>query len=227
MKDTKDVVTRDLEKAVDLIEKHTDDSIVLGLVKGRGLFISISVKGDKKKDLATKKLCDMLLSLLVFCQPAKDGDNLKITQGKLDLAYLLCADIMKRLLALGATDFADIEEEIMNDGEDWVEAEDIRDAREDTEEICLDDDEDEDDEDEDESCVFKASLKDSKNIIDAVCKATGLPKKEVTEALVNSVVGLEEENKKTGDIKVKKVHLNKAQKAKLSKVLDEIESEED
>lgn len=215
-----DVVTRDLEKAVDLIEKHTDDSIVLGLVKGRGLFTSINVKGDKKKDLATKKLCDILLSLLVFCQPAKDGDNLKITQGKLDLAYLLCADIMKRLLALGATDFAEIEEEIMNDGEDWVEAEDIRDAREDTEEICLDDD-------EDESCVFKASLKDSKNIIDAVCKATGLPKKEVTEALVNSVVGLEEENKKTGDIKVKKIHLNKAQKAKLSKVLDEIESEED
>ena len=227
MKDTKDVVTRDLEKAVDLIEKHTDDSIVLGLVKGRGLFTSINVKGDKKKDLATKKLCDILLSLLVFCQPAKDGDNLKITQGKLDSAYLLCADIMKRLLALGATDFAEIEEEIMNDGEDWVEAEDIRDAREDTEEICLDDDEDEDDEDEDESCVFKASLKDSKNIIDAVCKATGLPKKEVTEALVNSVVGFEEKNKKTDDIKVKKVHLNKAQKAKLSKVLDEIESEED
>lgn len=70
----------------------------------------------------------LTLSLFNILPQRNDTDDfLDVTQGKADFAYLLCLDLLQHLLAIGATDFADIRESISPDGDDspWITPEDV------------------------------------------------------------------------------------------------------
>lgn len=83
----------------------------------------------------------MLVMVLCNLLPGKSKDCL--TRGKVNLAHLISLDLAQKTLQLGATDFAEIKEEIMPEGdtESWVDHEDIESAMEDTEPIENDEEE--------------------------------------------------------------------------------------
>ena len=84
----------------------------------------------------------MLVMVLCNLLPGKGKDCL--TRGKVNLAHLIALDLAQKTLQLGATDFAEIKEEIMPEGdtESWIDHEDIEFAMEDTESIDREEEED-------------------------------------------------------------------------------------
>lgn len=84
----------------------------------------------------------MLVMVLCNLLPGKNKDCL--TRGKANLGHLIALDLAQKTLQLGATDFAEIKEEIMPEGDtkSWIDPEDIVDAMEDTESIDCEEEED-------------------------------------------------------------------------------------
>lgn len=72
-----------------------------------------------------KNLTMALLNLM----PSKVGCDV-ITQGKADFAYLLTLDVLVNLIRIGASDFAEIEDEVIPGGDtsSWIEPEDVQHA---------------------------------------------------------------------------------------------------
>lgn len=127
-KKTKAEITKELEDAVSVIRKYAKNTVVLAEVPGNGLFNVCDIHGDKEHS-AYQILQNMLMTNMLFAVKHHDSAyEQEVTQGKADFAYCMCLDILHTLLRLGATDFADIHEDIENDGEDWLEDDDIEDA---------------------------------------------------------------------------------------------------
>ena len=72
-----------------------------------------------------KNLTMALLNLM----PSKVGCDV-ITQGKADFAYLLTLDVLVNLIRIGASDFAEIEDEVIPGGDtsSWITPEDVEHA---------------------------------------------------------------------------------------------------
>lgn len=130
-------VAKDLDEASDLIEKHYDKYAVVAF-DDKGMFVNIKIENNDG-ELSTTTLCEMITRLMLYSQTKSEEreNEVGFTQGQLDLAYLMCADILQKLLDAGATDYADIAPQVNNGGDSWIEESDILNARDDEADIKL------------------------------------------------------------------------------------------
>lgn len=188
----------ELQQAVDTLIKNSKNVFILAEIEGKGLVDVAHLHGEDGHS-AFDTLTNMLTAGLANIVRTKDAEyNQKITQGKIDLAYLLSLDILHNTLKLGATDYAEIHEDIEPEGDSWVDDDDIKEAENNTDVLCYDD------EDEGEETTVVAP-KDIKELVEALQK----------------VLGGDDESDEEVKCFCKK--LSKSEQAELKKVLDKIE----
>lgn len=135
-----------MEKIDEILHQTDVDQAFIAVDFGKETATCIKMGGEDDGE----KLWNLeVMLVMVLCNllPGKGKDCL--TRGKVNLAHLISLDLAQKTLQLGATDFAEIKEEIMPEGDtkSWVDHEDIESAMEDTEPI------DNGEEDSDENAV--------------------------------------------------------------------------